>query len=69
MVRINVARSGLMFSTPTLAKIAVSAAKTADSSAQSCHEENGSAFMIVLIVLACRPDGGSGAWNGFNLCL
>src|SRR5207244_6027065 len=38
-VRISVARSGLMSSTPTLANIAVSAANTADSTAQTCHEE------------------------------
>jgi hypothetical protein len=39
MVRINVASSGLIFSTPTLAKIAVSAANAAESSAHACHEE------------------------------
>jgi hypothetical protein len=36
----KVARSELMFSTPTLAKIAVSAAKIADSTAQVCQDEN-----------------------------
>src|SRR5665647_3946100 len=40
MVRIKVAKSELMFSTPILAKIAVSAAKTADKTAQACQEEN-----------------------------
>ena len=35
MVRMNVAKSELTFSMPTLAKIAVSAAKPADSSAQN----------------------------------
>src|SRR3954447_2441930 len=53
MVRMNVARSGLMFSTPTLAKIAISAANTADSSAHVCHEEKASEFMVVL---GCGPD-------------
>src|SRR5579862_7816142 len=37
MVRMKVAKSGLMFCTPTLARIAVSAANTAERSAQSCH--------------------------------
>ena len=45
MVRMKVARSELTFSTPTLAKIAVSAANTADSTAQNCHDENALAFM------------------------
>jgi hypothetical protein len=36
-VRIKVAQSELMFSTPTFAKIAVSAANTADRTAQSCQ--------------------------------
>src|SRR5262245_7166322 len=39
MVRMNVAKSALTFSTPTLAKIAVSAANTADSTAHSCHDD------------------------------
>lgn len=34
----KVAKSESTFSTPTLAKIAVSAAKAAESSAQSCHD-------------------------------
>src|SRR3546814_2767825 len=38
MVRTKVAKSELTFSTPTLAKIAVSAAKAADNSAQNGHE-------------------------------
>src|SRR5271165_806116 len=38
-VRIRVARSELMSSTPTLAKIAVSAANTADNTAQACQDE------------------------------
>ena len=37
-MRMSVAKSELTFSTPTLAKIAVSAAKAADASAQNCHE-------------------------------
>src|SRR5258707_3623974 len=37
-VRMNVARSEPMFSTPILAKIAVRAAKTADISAHSCQD-------------------------------
>src|ERR1700760_1895816 len=37
-VRMRVARSELMPSTPTLAKIAVSAANTADRTAQNCQE-------------------------------
>src|SRR5882724_3031722 len=44
-VRMKVARSGLMSSTPTFAKIAVSAANTADSTAQTCHDDSASAFM------------------------
>jgi hypothetical protein len=40
MVRMKVAKSELMFSTPTFAKIAVNAANTADMTAQNCHEEN-----------------------------
>ena len=39
MVRMKVARSELMFSTPTLAKMAVSAAKTADITAQNCQDD------------------------------
>jgi len=38
-VRMRVARSELTFSTPIFAKRAVRAAKAAESSAQSCHEE------------------------------
>src|SRR5260370_25875171 len=38
-VRIRVARSELMSSTPILAKIAVSAAKTAESTAQGSQDE------------------------------
>src|SRR5580692_5375293 len=37
-VRLNVARSEPMFSTPILAKMAVRAANTADRSAQSCQD-------------------------------
>ncbi|OWK18758.1 hypothetical protein AJ88_01430 [Mesorhizobium amorphae CCBAU 01583] len=37
-VRMKVAKSELMFSMPTLAKIAVSAANAADSSAQNCRK-------------------------------
>jgi len=36
IVRMKVAKSELTFSMPTLAKIAVSAAKAAESSAHSC---------------------------------
>ena len=38
IVRISVAASGLIPATPTLANTAVSAAKNADSSAQTCHD-------------------------------
>ena len=44
-VRMNVAKSELTFSTPTLAKIAVSAANTAESTAQICQEVKVSGFM------------------------
>src|ERR1700679_3474207 len=37
-VRMNVARSEPMFSTPIFAKIAVSAANTADSTAHTCQD-------------------------------
>src|SRR6266567_2838078 len=47
IVRMKVARSGLMSSTPTLAKIAVSAANTADSTAQTCQEEKVSGLMNI----------------------
>ena len=40
MVRMKVAKSEPTFSTPTLAKIAVSAANAADSRAHSCHDES-----------------------------
>ncbi|MBK8211810.1 MAG: hypothetical protein IPK78_19560 [Rhodospirillales bacterium] len=43
-VRMKVANSESTVSTPTLAKMAVSAANIADSSAQSCHESE-SRFM------------------------
>ena len=36
-VRMNVAKSESTFSTPTLAKIAVSAANAAERTAQTCH--------------------------------
>lgn len=38
MVRMNVAKSELTFATPTFAKIAVSAANTADMTAQNCQD-------------------------------
>jgi hypothetical protein len=38
IVRMKVAKSELTFLTPILAKIAVSAANTADSSAQTCQQ-------------------------------
>jgi uncharacterized membrane-anchored protein len=47
-VRMNVARSEPMFSTPILAKIAVRAANTADRSAHSCQD---------LAVVAIRAAG------------
>ena len=37
-VRMKVAKSLLTFSTPTLPKMAVRAANTADSTAQPCHD-------------------------------
>ena len=49
MVRMKVARSEFTFSTPTLAKIAVRAANTAERTAQNCqandHDENALTFM------------------------
>ncbi len=54
MVRMKGARSELMFSTPTLAKIAVSAAKTADSTAHSCQEESALAFVVYLLTVVRR---------------
>src|ERR1700692_2836610 len=44
-VRIKVARSELMSSTPTLAKIAVRAANTADRTAQNCQDDSVSGLM------------------------
>ena len=44
-VRMKVARSELMCATPTLAKMAVSAAKIAESTAHSCQLENAVAFV------------------------
>jgi hypothetical protein len=44
-VRMKVARSELMFATPTFAKMAVSAAKIAESTAQSCQVANSLEFM------------------------
>jgi hypothetical protein len=38
IVRMNVAKSEATFSTPIFAKIAVSAAKTADTRAHSCQD-------------------------------
>jgi hypothetical protein len=38
-----------MFSTPTLAKIAVSAAKQADRNAQVCQAERRAGFMVSLL--------------------
>src|SRR5262245_42481445 len=40
MVRTKVAKSALTFSTPTLAKIAVRAANTADATAQNCQDDS-----------------------------
>src|SRR6187397_1895388 len=61
-VRIKVAKSELMFSIPILAKIAVSAANTADITAQNCQEENavtarayaGSLLLALITGLASR---------------
>src|SRR5580692_12073789 len=53
MVRMKVARSELTFSTPTLAKIAVSAAKTADSTAHTCHDEKAPAFIASSFARLC----------------
>src|SRR5205807_1001825 len=39
IVRMKVAKSELTFSTPTFAKIAVSAAKPAESNAQTCQDQ------------------------------
>jgi hypothetical protein len=47
-VRMKVARSELTFSTPTFAKIAVSAAKTADRSAHTTQEAIGRSVIEVL---------------------
>jgi hypothetical protein len=44
-VRTKVAKSEPMFVTPTLAKIAVSAANAADNKAQNCQRENRVAFI------------------------
>ncbi len=53
MVRMKVARSELMFSTPTLAKIAVSAANTAENTAQTCQDDH--RLMRVLLGAAGMP--------------
>src|SRR3974390_1008951 len=45
IVRMKVAMSELISSTPTLAKIAVSAANTAESTAQNCQDDRVSGFM------------------------
>ena len=45
MVRTKVAKSALTLSTPTLAKIAVSAAKAADSTAQNCQDDSVNVMM------------------------
>ena len=55
MVRMKVARSELTFSTPTFAKIAVSAANTADSTAQNCQDENALEFMAPGPLLRSLP--------------
>ena len=55
MVRTNVAKSELTFSTPTLAKIAVSAANTAERTAQNCQDEKAvGAIAFSIIVPAWR---------------
>jgi hypothetical protein len=54
MVRMKVARSEFTFSTPILANIAVSAAKTADRAAHTCQDERPFVVMTlpVLVELA-----------------
>ncbi len=49
IVRMNVAKSELTFSTPTFAKIAVSAANVADRTAQSCHDCNAERMLHLLM--------------------
>src|SRR6516162_10196981 len=49
-VRISVARSGWIPATPTFANTAVSAAKTADSSAHTCHD-------AIPVALTAPPSG------------
>ena len=58
----NVATSGLTSSTPTLAKIAVNAANTADSKAQNCqtHRHHRSSLplplrQLIAAICADRP--------------
>lgn len=53
-VRMKVARSALTFATPTLAKIAVSAANIADRIAQNCQEE--SALGVIFLPFPAQPD-------------
>ena len=53
IVRISVAKFELMFSTPSLAKIAVSAAKTAERAAHVCQENAG--CIIRPRALICQP--------------
>ena len=56
MVRMKVAKSEPTFSMPTLAKMAVSAAKPADSTAQNCQEAS--------IALSPRRTDEVAGWNG-----
>jgi hypothetical protein len=48
-VRMKVARSAGTSSTPTFAKIAVSAAKIAESTAQNCHDEANAEFIGITL--------------------
>src|SRR3954462_1871839 len=60
-VRMKVARSELTFSTPILAKIAVSAAKIAESTAQNCQDDTSVAFTFASV-----HEGNSRAWSGYD---
>jgi hypothetical protein len=54
IVRMKVAKSGLTLSTPTLAKIAVIAAKMAESAAQNCQVVS-APFIWSLVEARLRP--------------
>ena len=57
MVRINVARSELIFSTPSLAKMAVSAANAAEKTAQNCQDDK--ALFCMELLSPRMPDSQS----------